>query len=255
MYTCTQYTSAAHWWPVALRATISSVVRLPRTDHGGRKRRTPRGSLTRDRIVSAALALLARDGLAGVTMRGVAEELGAAPMSLYRHVGGHASLLELLRERVTTTEVPTPVLTGGWRDTLRGLLDGARAQLRRHPGAVVLFHSDNFRHPPAPQAVERALACLVEAGVPAAKLASTSAALWMFTVGSVLAEQSSAAAWPGEELGPTRRRPWLAAMRSELAASAPRVAAQTASWAALSHDEVYAEGLELLLAGIDRAGE
>ena len=75
----------------------------------------------------------------------------------------------------------------------------------------------------------------------------------MYVVGSVLSEQSTAAAWPGEEISAPRRKAWVAEMRHEVAGVAPRVAAETATWSGLSHDEVFAEGLELLLAGLDRS--
>jgi AcrR family transcriptional regulator len=40
---------------------------------------------TDDRIIRAALALISRDGLGGVTMRGVAETAGIARQTLYNH--------------------------------------------------------------------------------------------------------------------------------------------------------------------------
>src|SRR5690242_1542964 len=44
------------------------------------------GALSRARIVAAAVAVADAEGIDGVSMRRVAAALGAAPMSLYRHV-------------------------------------------------------------------------------------------------------------------------------------------------------------------------
>lgn len=183
-------------------------------------------------------------------MRGVAAELGVGAMSLYRHVSDHAALVDLVRARVMATEVGSAAhASEHWRDDLRRLLHDARARLRRHPGAVVLFHSEIFRHPATARGMEAILACLARGGVPGERLARTAAALWSHTVGSVLAEQSAAAAWPGEEIAPPRRKAWVASMRHDLAAIAPRASVEAAAWSALSHDEVFAEGLDLLIAG------
>ena len=49
--------------------------------------------LTRERIVAAAIRVADAEGLAQLSMRRIATELGAAPMSLYRHVNGKDELL------------------------------------------------------------------------------------------------------------------------------------------------------------------
>ena len=55
----------------------------------GRRRRGPRGGdLSRDRVLAAAIAIADAEGLAALTMRRVAADLGVATMSLYRHVPG-----------------------------------------------------------------------------------------------------------------------------------------------------------------------
>ena len=66
-------------------------------DEPGRGERRP---LTRDAIVDAALALLDREGLSGLSMRKLAQELGAGAASLYWHVGNKEELLSLLLDRI-----------------------------------------------------------------------------------------------------------------------------------------------------------
>jgi AcrR family transcriptional regulator len=67
-----------------------------------REKRTP---LSRERIADAAMAIVDAEGLGGLNMRRLAEELGTGPASLYAHVSGKDELLQLLIDRVAG-EVP-----------------------------------------------------------------------------------------------------------------------------------------------------
>lgn len=55
-------------------------------------RRTPTGDV-RGALVDAAVAVLERDGLVGLTVRAVAADAGVAPMGVYNHLGGKPGLL------------------------------------------------------------------------------------------------------------------------------------------------------------------
>jgi AcrR family transcriptional regulator len=57
-----------------------------------------RRPLTRDAIVEAALVVLEREGMNGLSMRKVAEELGTGAASLYWHVRDKEELLSLRRD-------------------------------------------------------------------------------------------------------------------------------------------------------------
>src|SRR5262245_3025938 len=73
--------------------------------------RAPGGSsgddLRIDRIVAAATALADRSGLAALTMRTLASELGVATMSLYRHVTNRDQLVERMVD-AAFAEIPLP---------------------------------------------------------------------------------------------------------------------------------------------------
>jgi AcrR family transcriptional regulator len=63
---------------------------------GGRRRsRTPSADVERE-LVSAAEAVLQREGPGGVTVRAVAAEAGIAPMGVYNRLGGKQGLLDAL---------------------------------------------------------------------------------------------------------------------------------------------------------------
>ena len=68
--------------------------------------RGERRPLTRDAIVEAALAVLDRDGLSGLSMRRLAQELGAGAASLYWHVGNKEELLSLMLDRIVGESRP-----------------------------------------------------------------------------------------------------------------------------------------------------
>ncbi|HEX3849399.1 MAG TPA: TetR/AcrR family transcriptional regulator [Polyangiaceae bacterium] len=60
----------------------------------------PRGSTTREAVVAAALAAVDQDGVDGLTIRAVADRVGAPPMSLYSHFRSKEELLDFMLEGV-----------------------------------------------------------------------------------------------------------------------------------------------------------
>jgi AcrR family transcriptional regulator len=94
-----------------------------------------RGSTSREAILTAALRLVDREGLEGLTMRSLAAELGVVPMAAYRHFANKGELLDALLEDVTAT-VDLGDGTAGWRDTARHLAASIRTTLLGHPGVV-----------------------------------------------------------------------------------------------------------------------
>jgi len=90
-----------------------------------RQRQTPEAETTAERIVAMAIEIADTEGLAAVSMRRIAIELGVATMALYRHVRGKNRLLLLMADtimgRVRFPETRPP----GWREQL---------ELVPHPG-------------------------------------------------------------------------------------------------------------------------
>lgn len=101
------------------------------------RRRAP---LDRERVVRTAVELADRNGVAGLSMRKLAQELGVEAMSLYHHVPDKDALLDAMVDQVfAEIEVPT----GGrdWKAAMRSRSHSARAALRRHPWATALLDS------------------------------------------------------------------------------------------------------------------
>ncbi|SDL00929.1 regulatory protein, tetR family [Nonomuraea maritima] len=87
----------------------------------------------RERIVRAAIEIADAEGLAELTMRRVADRLGMATMSLYRHVGGKDELL-LFMVDAALDEFPLPrERPDGWRTVLETSARVLWAAHREHP--------------------------------------------------------------------------------------------------------------------------
>src|SRR4051812_39413038 len=80
---------------------------------GGRRER-----LSRERVLRAAMAHADEGGIEGLTMRRLAEELGAAPMALYRHVANKDDLVDGLID-IVFGEVVLPPADGDWKAAMR----------------------------------------------------------------------------------------------------------------------------------------
>ncbi|MER6318630.1 TetR/AcrR family transcriptional regulator C-terminal domain-containing protein [Streptomyces sp. NPDC001581] len=90
-------------------------------------------ALTLGRIVGAAVAVADTEGLAAVSMRRVAAELGVATMSLYRHVADKDDLLMRMMDGVMA-EHPLPAdAPEGWREAVELAARQLWDLFRRHP--------------------------------------------------------------------------------------------------------------------------
>ncbi|MEU4693822.1 TetR/AcrR family transcriptional regulator [Actinoplanes sp. NPDC023714] len=86
---------------------------------------------TRAEVTAAAIALADREGLAAVSMRRVAAELGTGAASLYRYVDSRDDLLDLMTDAVAAGyELPPP--GGPWLPGLLEVCRQARALMLRH---------------------------------------------------------------------------------------------------------------------------
>src|SRR5580704_11973993 len=94
---------------------------------------TRRSPLDRTRIVRAALRVADADGLAGLTMRRVATELGTGAMSLYRHVPGKEALVSLMIDEALGEDVLPDQPSGDWRGDLRLVASMMWDFIQRHP--------------------------------------------------------------------------------------------------------------------------
>jgi AcrR family transcriptional regulator len=93
----------------------------------------PHHPLTRELVVRAAVQLADAEGVAALSMRRLAADVGVGTMSLYRHVPSKDDLLDLMLDAVAA-EIELPARpSGDWRGDLRQLAGQFRDAFRRHP--------------------------------------------------------------------------------------------------------------------------
>jgi AcrR family transcriptional regulator len=132
--------------------------------HKRTKRSEPGGTLSRERVLEAALALLDRDGFERFSMRRLAERLAVTPMALYNHVGGKQDLLQGVVDGVIE-QVEYPAEREDWCERIRDCFRALRNTCIAHPGAVPLVESAEVLPASAFQAMEITLSALQRAGL------------------------------------------------------------------------------------------
>ncbi|MFE8949449.1 TetR/AcrR family transcriptional regulator [Streptomyces sp. NPDC007856] len=218
--------------------------------------RTP---LSRERVAEAALTVLDRHGLDGLSMRQVAGELGVAVSALYAHVSSKDDLLELMYTRLFDDyALPAPD-PEHWQEQLR---DFARAWRRR-----LLSHRDMARismgHVPFTAEllphVEALVAIFRTAGLPDRIAAEAGDLISTYIDGFVLEEgmwRDRAAQHGGHDASPAR--PDWREMTDEMqnyfaslpAQDFPHLRALAGLMVTDSSDERFGIGLEIILRGL-----
>jgi AcrR family transcriptional regulator len=94
--------------------------------------------LSRDRIVTEALALLAKEGLEGMSLRKVAAAVETGPASLYPYVGDLKGLQALVLDRALAAVDTSGSKRRGWRERLKAVLLSYSGVLLEKPGLAQL---------------------------------------------------------------------------------------------------------------------
>jgi AcrR family transcriptional regulator len=98
------------------------------------ERRTP---LSRDRVLTAALALVDEGGIEALSMRKLADELGVKAMSLYNHVANKDDVLDGIVD-AAMEEIAEPPPGADWKTQVRAIAISAHETLLRHAWVVGL---------------------------------------------------------------------------------------------------------------------
>ncbi|GAA5051746.1 AcrR family transcriptional regulator [Thermocatellispora tengchongensis] len=147
--------------------------------------RRPRRRLTARMIVEHAMRLVRDDGLQAVTMRRLADELGTAPMSLYRHIPDRQALMVAMLDQVAR-DIRFPPPAGDPRAEITAVLTAIHDALRRDSWAIGLIVTDKLAGPSIIPALERLFAALRRAGLTLRDTRVAFALLWHYTVGELL---------------------------------------------------------------------
>lgn len=155
----------------------------------GRRAGPRRAPLSRERVVTAAMALADEKGAAGVTMRAIAARLGVEAMSLYNHVAGREDILGGMVDAVFG-EIDLPTSTTDWKQAMRDRAVSSRTVLLRHPWSVGLMDSRSQPGPATLRHHDAVLGALRAGGFSVASAARAFSVIDSYLYGFVLQELS-----------------------------------------------------------------
>ena len=159
--------------------------------------RSPRVPLTKDRIVERGVSLADAGGFSSLSMRNLAEELGAGTMALYRHVANKEDLLDSMVD-IVFGEMYPPAIGSAWKRELRERGTSARAALKHHPWAVGLMETRMHPGPASARHHNATMGCLREAGFLFRDAVHAYSLLDSYTYGFALQEQTIPFETPNE---------------------------------------------------------
>ena len=96
------------------------------------------GQLTRSMILQAALKIVDRDSLDGLSMRRLSDALGRDPVMLYRHVSNKAAVLDGVAE-IVLAQLSVDSADPDWAGQLRTVARDFRQLGLAHPNVVPLL--------------------------------------------------------------------------------------------------------------------
>jgi AcrR family transcriptional regulator len=241
---------------VVAKPRSGTVVADPGPDHAPPPAVVPRGPFGTADLVRAAMAIADAEGLAALSMRGVAARLEVATMSIYRHVESKERLVALMADAAYGELAAEP--GEGWRAELEASGRALWALYRRHPW---LAHVTPLTRPlPLPNLLrhgEATLRALDDRGLGAAARLDLQIMLLTHVQGLAVQLEAEAQAraatglteddWMAEHgpalegIAATGRYPRFAALMGELTA---------AGGYDLDLDRIFALGLRTLLDGL-----
>jgi AcrR family transcriptional regulator len=107
----------------------------------------PRIPLSRARVLRAAVKVADDGGIEALTMRHLAEALGAEAMSLYHHVANKDEVLDGIVDVITSEindvveQIDLPSQGAAWKPAMRHRILSAREVFLRHPWAPRVFET------------------------------------------------------------------------------------------------------------------
>jgi AcrR family transcriptional regulator len=228
-----------HANPLRQRA-LYAYARYERKTYAVKDMPRPR-SLTTNRIAAAALAVIDRDGLAALSMRGVAAELGMGTMSLYRYVTDREQLEELVVDLVLSTVDVTRPERAPWPRQVAILVERVRNAVSAHPDVVPLTVTHRHTSRSLQRWAESVLTVLTEAGFTGLHRVIALRTLLSYVIGAIQLEHVGALSGPA-----------TAAMANLPPNEFPLLSQTARNAHPISSDEEFRRGLTILLRGLLR---
>ena len=206
-------------------------------------------------IQTAALQIVDRDGLAGLSMRTLAAALGTGAMTLYNYVRDRDQLEELVAEAVIAgVELPDPggAESGDWLGDVRAIATAMWHSVRAHPNAIPLVLTRRTVSPTSYAAAEGLVEALSRGNLDDAGLLAAFRAVLSLVMGSAQVELAGPLAGPGRD----EQQRQVAAQIGALASDRHRriaALAQVSQRSSATAD--FERALDLLLVGIRASAE
>ena len=133
-------------------------------------RTEPRIRLSRERVLRAAVNVADEGGIESLTMRRLAEELGAEAMSLYYHVADKDAVLDGMVDVVAreinevVDQIDVPSVGAAWKNAVRQRILSAREVLLRHRWAPGVFETRTNTSPAVVQYFDALLGLMRDGG-------------------------------------------------------------------------------------------
>jgi AcrR family transcriptional regulator len=153
-----------------------------------RSGRVPRNTLSRGRIVDAALRLIDAEGPEAVTMPRVAASLGVGTMSLYRHVDDKHDLVDAVAVQVLSGVRVPDGDPNDWEGRVVGYLRSLRAQALAHPALSTILAERGLTVGPVFDQLEETHRILRAAGFSGVDAVRTFYTLFTYMFGFVIWE-------------------------------------------------------------------
>ncbi|MEV5980027.1 TetR/AcrR family transcriptional regulator [Streptomyces sp. NPDC052114] len=182
-------------------------------------------------IAAAARRILQEEGLAGLSMRRVAKEVGTTPMALYHHVRDKDDLLMLTLSGTADT-LPRPDLPADPRERLLTVALHMHATLLRMPWVVEVLSLGDLTDRGALWMVEEIIGTCVRRGMTPAEAVRAYRTIWHCVYGDLAFRR----AMERRAADPERKRYFPDLLTDADAAELPHLAALAGQWAELTED-------------------
>jgi AcrR family transcriptional regulator len=197
------------------------------------RRRAAWGTISREQVIRAAVKTVRSRGYEELTIRGLAADMGVAPMSLYRHVRDKDDLLDAVVDRLLARVWRPRASPEDWQAWVAEAADRLRNFLVSQPAALHVYLRHPVVSPAAIARYEAMIAVLRRSGADERGIVTAFAAIHTHTIGFAA----------------------LQASRAREALDRPPSDAFSVQLAAFTTPAQFAEGIRYLLEGIARRAE
>ncbi len=214
------------------------------------KKKSGRPALTREAILEAGLSLLVKSGGAELSMRGLADELGTAPMSLYRHVRNREDLLDGINRLALGSmdlEVPDE---GDFKERTLTWMHGLRREMHAHPAVAPLLRLRGSLAPALLRALNSLLRIMLDAGFEGRDAVLACREIIWFTMAFVTNEIRNQAAADAAEGSRSSALGSFEHVSTANRDDFPELALHLPHFVEMDVDEVFAVSAEHILVGL-----